>query len=229
MGAESSSLASDLHVITNKMNDSILKRTVTLVAALALLNVLSLSALAQSQKIAVVDMKKAFDSYYKTKQAEAQIKERAAESDKVYKNMIEDYKKANEDYKKLIDSSNDQAVSGEEREKRKKSAETKLLDLQEIEKSVKQYESQARTTIGAMEKRMRDKIVEEIRDVVNRLSASGGYTYVFDNAAVTAYQTPIILFNDGKYDLTDAVVKEINANAPAGALSSNEPKPGDKK
>ena len=208
------------------MNDSILKRTVTLIAALALLNVLSLTAVAQSQKIAVVDMKKAFDSYYKTKQAEAQIKERAAESDKVYKNMIEDYKKANEEYKKLIDSSNDQAVSAEERDKRKKSAETKLLDLQEIEKSVKQYESQARTTIGAMEKRMRDKIVEEIRDVVNRLSASGGYTYVFDNAAVTAYQTPIILFNDGKNDLTDAVVKEINATAPAGALSSNEPKPG---
>ncbi|MGZ8898877.1 MAG: OmpH family outer membrane protein [Limisphaerales bacterium] len=211
------------------MNDSILKRTVTLIAALAVLNVLSFSASAQSQKIGVVDMKKTFDSYYKTKQAEAQIKERAADSDRVYKTMIEDYKKANEDYKKLIDSSNDQAVSSDEREKRKKSAETKLLDLQEIEKSVKQYESQARTTIGAMEKRMRDKIVEEIRDVVNRLSASGGYTYVLDNAAVTAYQTPIILFNDGKNDLTDAVIKEINATAPPGALSSNEPQVGGKK
>jgi outer membrane protein len=205
------------------MNYLILKRSATLIAALAVLNLLSLSSFAQSQKIAVVDMKKAFDSYYKTKQAEAQIKERATESDKVYKNMIEDYKKANQDYKSLIDSSNDQAVSAEERDKRKKSAETKLLDLQEIEKSVKQYESQARTTIGAMEKRMRDKIVEEIREVVNRLSTSGGYTYVFDNAAVTAYQTPIILFNDGKNDLTDAVIKEINATAPAGALSANEP------
>jgi outer membrane protein len=171
----------------------------------------------------VVDMKRAFDSYYKTKQAEAQIKDRATESDKVYKNMLEDYKKANQEYKTLIDSSNDQAVSLEEREKRKKSAEAKLLDLQEIEKSVKQYESQARTTIGAMEKRMRDKIVEEIRAVVDRLSNSGGYSFVFDSAAVTAYQTPILLFNDGKTDLTDAVIKEINATAPAGALSATEP------
>jgi outer membrane protein len=193
-----------------------------LCAALAL-NLLATTTHAQSQRMAVVDMKRAFDSYYKTKQAEAQIKDRATESDKVYKNMIEDYKKANQEYKSLIDSSNDQAVSIEEREKRKKSAETKLLDLQEIEKSVKQYESQARTTIGAMEKRMRDKIVEEIRAVVDRLSNSGGYAFVFDSAAVTAYQTPILLFNDGKADLTDAVIKEINATAPPGALSANEP------
>ncbi|HEX7860247.1 MAG TPA: OmpH family outer membrane protein [Verrucomicrobiae bacterium] len=199
------------------------KRTLVLAAAVALLGVCTTTA--QSQKMAVVDMKRAFDSYYKTKQAEAQIKDEAARSDKVYKGMIEDYKKANQDYKSLIDSSNDQAVSAEEREKRKKSAETKLLDLQEIEKSVKQYESTARQTIGGMEKRMRDKIVEEIREVVNRLSTSGGYTYVFDSAAVTAYQTPIILFSDPRHDLTDNVIKEINATAPAGALSSNEPAP----
>ncbi|HVK58077.1 MAG TPA: OmpH family outer membrane protein [Candidatus Kapabacteria bacterium] len=199
------------------MKNSIVKRSIIL-AALVLLTVVGASA--QSQRIAVVDMKRAFDSYYKTKQAEAQIKERATESDKVYKEMIEEYKKANQDYKTLIDSSNDQAVSAEERDKRKKAAETKMLDLQGIEKNVKQYENQARTTIGAMEKRMRDKIVEEIREVVNRLSTSGGYTYVFDNAAVTAYQTPIILFNDGKNDLTDAVIKEINATAPAGSLTA---------
>ena len=203
------------------------KRIFVLGASVAVLG--SFSASAQTQKIGVVDMKRAFDSYYKTKQAEAQIKDRAAESDKVYKGMIEDYKKANQDYKTLIDSSNDQAVSAEERERRKKSAETKLLELQELEKSVKQYESTARQTIGGMEKRMRDKIVEEIREVVNRLSSSGGYTYIFDSAAVTAYQTPIILFSDPKNDLTETVIKEINATAPAGALSNIDTKGGSEK
>ncbi len=176
-----------------------------------------------SPKFAIVDMKKAFDGYYKTKQAEGQIKDRAADSDKVYKGMIEDYKKANEDYKKLVDQSNDQALSTDERDKRKKSAETKLMELQEIEKSVKQFEAQARTSIGEMEKRMRDKIVGEIRDVVNNMARAGGFTMVFDIAAVTAYQTPIILFNNGEHDLTEAVVKEINAAAPAGALSTTAP------
>lgn len=172
-------------------------------------------------KLATVDMKKAFDSYYKTKQAEGQIKTQAADADKNYKGMVDDYKKANEEYKKLIDQSNDQALASEEREKRKKSAETKLMELQEIEKSVKQFEAQARTSIGELEKRMRDKIVEEIRAVVNNHARNGGYNMVFDTAAVTAYQTPIILFTNGENDLTDAVVKEINANAPPGSLSSS--------
>jgi len=189
--------------------------------SLALLFALGLAASAQAQaKFAVVDMKKAFDSFYKTKQAEAQIKDRAVDSDKVYKGMVDDYKKANDEYRALVNSSNDQAVSSEERDKRKKSAETKLMELQEIEKSVKQFENQARTTIAEMEKRMRDKIVGEIRDVVNSHSKSGGYTMVFDLAAVTGYQTPIILYTSGENDLTDAVLKEINASAPPGSLDS---------
>ena len=179
-------------------------------------------------KIAVVDMKRAFEQYYKTKEAETQIKAQGAEADKVYKGMLEDYKKANQEYKTLLDGSNDQAVSAEEREKRKSGAEKKLLDLQEIEKSVKQYESSARTNIGAMEKRMRDKIVDQIREVVNRMSKNGNYTLVLDVAAVTAYQTPIILYTDGQNDLTDAVVKELNATAPAGSAAV-EPKDAPKK
>jgi len=199
-----------------------MKKLISLLSKGLLASVLaSVMVHAQSgPKFAIVDMKKAFDSYYKTKQAEGQIKDRAADSDKVYKGMIEDYKKANEDYKKLVEQSNDQALASEERDKRKKSAETKLIELQEIEKSVKQFEAQARTSIGEMEKRMRDKIVGEIRDVVNNMARTSGYTLVFDTAAVTAYQTPFILFNNGENDLTDAVIKEINAAAPAAALSN---------
>jgi outer membrane protein len=202
------------------MKNSILKQILLALVATA---VLTVNATAQV-KIAVVDMKKAFELYYKTKQAEAQIKSQGAEADKVFKGMLEDYRKANQEYKTLLDGSNDQAVSVEEREKRKGAMEKKLLDLQEIEKSVKQYESSAKTNIGALEKRMRDKIVEEIREVVNRLSKNGNFTHVFDLAAVTAYQTPIILYTDGQNDLTDTVIKELNATAPPGTLTTGDAK-----
>src|SRR5262245_54729754 len=72
---------------------------------------------AADSKIGLVDLKRVFDGYYKTKQADAQLKERVADSEKVLKGMVDDYQKSQEDYKKLIDSSNDQAVSADEREK----------------------------------------------------------------------------------------------------------------
>ena len=194
------------------------------------LSLATFSAHAQAPaRFATVDMKKVFDSYYKTKQAEGQIKERAAESDKVYKGMIDDYKTLNDDYKKLIDASNDQALSSDEREKRKKSAENKLIEIQTTEKSVKQYEQQARTTIGEMEKRMREKIVGEIRDVVNVKAKSAGFAMVFDLAAQTVYQTPVILYTNGDNDLTDPIIKEMNAAAPPEALSSASTEPKETK
>jgi len=32
-------------------------------------------------------------------------------------------------------------------------------------------------------------------------------------------KTPVVVFTNGENDLTDAVLKELNANAPAGLLS----------
>jgi outer membrane protein len=170
---------------------------------------------AQGARVATVDMNRVFTNYFKTKAAETQLKDQAAEADKSFRSMIDDYKKANEDYRKLVDQSNDQAVASEERERRRKSAESKLMEVQEIEKSVKQFEAQARTSIGELEKRSREKIVAEIREVVNRLGRSGGYSLVVDTSALSGYalQTPIILYSNGENDLTDAVIKEINARA----------------
>src|SRR6478672_6583303 len=101
--------------------------------------IFGLAATAQAQpKIATVDLRKIFEGYYKTKQADAQLRERGTDAEKQYSGMLEDYKKANEDYKKLVESANDQAVASEERDKRKKSAEAKVLELNEIEKTLTQ-------------------------------------------------------------------------------------------
>jgi len=187
-------------------------------AALLLLPALHLADVSAQVRVAVVDMKKVFDGYFKTQQAENQIKDRGAEYDRVYKGMVEEYQKANTDYRKLVDESNDQAISAEERAKRKAEAEKKLADLQEIEKGAKQYQNSARTTIGEMEKRMRENIVKEIRDLVTAKGKSGGYQLIMDSAAQTVYQTPFLLYTDGQNDLTDQLVKELNATAPPGTV-----------
>lgn len=187
---------------------------------LALALLLTTASTQAQLRIATVDMKKIFDSYYKTKQAEGQIKDRATDSDKVYKGMVDDYQKANDEYRKLVESSNDQAVSADEREKRKKNAEAKLNDIQEIEKQVKQFQAQARTTLGEMERRMRENIVKEIRDQVNGKARSSGFQLVLDSSATTPYQTPIVLYASGQPDLTEEILKELNETAPPGSLDA---------
>lgn len=168
--------------------------------------------------IAVVDLKKVFDGYWKTKQADLNLKERAGELDKKRKDMITDHQKAETEYKKLIESATDSAVSVEEREKRKKSAEIKLRELQEIEQSIGQFDRSARTQLGEQQRNMRDKIVVEIREVVNKKARTAGYAAVMDSAAESAVGTPIVLFNASLPDLTEEIIAQLNATAPAGAL-----------
>jgi outer membrane protein len=175
--------------------------------------------------IAVVDLKKVFDGYWKTKQADLNLKERAGELDKKRKDMIADLQKAEAEYKKLIESASDSAVSLEERDKRKKSAETKLRELQEIEQSIGQFDRSARTQLGEQQRNMRDKIVMEIRDLVNKKARSVGYAAVLDSAAESAVGTPVVLFNASLPDLTEEIISQLNATAPAGALVTPAPAP----
>ncbi len=177
---------------------------------------------AAETKIGQVDLKKIFEGYYKTKIADTQLKERATDSEKVLKGMMEDYQKAGEDYKKTIDSANDQAVSADERDKRKKNAETKLLEIQEIERSVKQFRTQTQTTLDEQKRRMREEILKTIREVIETKAKKAGYTLVFDTASESINQTQVILYNSGNNDFTDEVLAEINKDAPADLPKASE-------
>ena len=188
-----------------------------LLPALLLAGLLSSTALAQNN-IGTIDLRKVFDGYWKTKQADAVLKERAADMDKEYKNMGDDLKKGDDDYKQILASSNDQAVSAEERDKRKKAAESKLKYLTEQKQTILQFERQAQTTIGEQRRRMRDNILGEIRTVVNAKSKTAGFALVLDTAAESLNNTPSVLFSSGSHDITDDVLKQLNASAPPDVL-----------
>jgi Skp family chaperone for outer membrane proteins len=193
------------------------------VPALLLISFLGVSARAQG-RLATIDLRKVFDGYWKTKQADAALKERAADIEKEHKNMIEDWKKAKEDYQALLTEANNQTLSLEERETRKKSAEAKFKQIRDSEEQITQYERQARTTLDEQRKRMRDSIVEEIRTTVTGKAKAAGYALVIDTMADSANNTPVVLYSNNENDMTQVVLSQLNAGAPADALKTEEKK-----
>jgi len=180
---------------------------------------------AAEQKIATIDLRKVFDGYWRTKQADANLKEQAADLEKERQVMMDQFQKAEARYKKLLDSANDQALSATERDKRKKDAENELLGLRDMESRIKQFDTTSRTTLGEKQRRMRDNILQEIRDTVKARVKSTGHTLVVDSAAETVNGTPIVLFNGGADDITDNVLSQLNINAPATPPAKTEPAP----
>lgn len=206
----------------DSMNSNVMKRLAGIAAAL----MFAVAAQAQS-KVAVVDLKKVFDGYWRTKQADTQLKERAGDLEKARNGMVEDYKKANEDFKKMLDGLNDPAASAEEKDKRKKDAEKKQLEVRELEQSIRTFDENSRKTIVEMQKRMRESVLRDIRGVVEEKAKVAGYQAVLDTAAESINQTPVVVYTSllgGSDDLSDGVLKALNANAPADAVKKDEEK-----
>ncbi len=191
--------------------------------ALLFCGLLTSSALAQG-RIATVDLRKIFDNYWRTKQADAVLKDQAAGMDKEHKGFVDDWTKAKEDYQKLLTSANDQAISAEERDRRKTAAEKKLVDIKELEQTIAQYERTATTTINEKKMRMRSNILTEIRTVINAKAKSVGYALVLDTAAETKDATPIVVYANNENDLTDTVLTQLNANAPVDLPKDSDTK-----
>jgi outer membrane protein len=175
---------------------------------------ISLASYGQS-KIALVDLRKVFDDYYKTKAADATLKDRAGDLDKERKALVDQGQKLTDDYKKALDGANDQAVASEERDKRKKTAESKLLEIKELEQNLAQFDRQSRTTLEEQQRRMRENILGEIKNVITMKAKTGNYTLVIDTAAETINKTPVVMFTNGENDITTAVLAQLNLTAPS--------------
>ena len=178
----------------------------TILTAL-LLAVLSVPALAQS-KIASVDMEKLFKGYWKTKQAEAALNKRVADLQKEIKDMADGLDKAQADYSRLLDQASDQALSTEERAKRKQAANDKLKDINNSKAAIDQFNRQAQSQVMDQRQRMTANLVSEIQKAVGDKARTDGYTLVVNSAVTEA-----VVYSSGD-DLTDAVLKQLNVNAP---------------
>ena len=200
-------------------------------AAVVCAGLLTASAHAQT-KVAFIDLQKVFDNYWKTKQASANIKVEASDVEKELKGKVDDFKKAKDAYKKLLDSAADPAISNDERDKRKKDSEAKLVDLKAMEQELQQFDQQAKSSLSAKRQRMRDGIVAEIRDRINTKARSSAFNLVLDSTGISSStQSPIVLFSGGSVDITDEILGQLNLSAPANlpGAADTTPKPGDKK
>ena len=178
-----------------------------LIVAAALFAVAA-SASAQS-KFDSVDMKKIFNGYYKTKMAQAAMDKERTELTKEIKDMSDALTKARADYKLMLDQANDQAISADERDKRKASAGEKAKDVNSRQIAIEQYSRQAEAQLNDKSQRMISNLVGEIQKAVADKAKAGGYTMVVNSANNEAF-----VYVATETDLSTAVLDQLNAGAP---------------
>jgi outer membrane protein len=178
------------------------------------------------QKIATVNLQKVFEKYYKTVRSTAALKQEAAEMQKERKDMVDAEQKQEAEWQKLIDKAEDQAVSAEERAKSKTAAAEKLREVKNSGQNIQEYDRASSARLREKERQRRDDIVKEIRAVLDADAKGVGYTLVLDVSGESANLAPIVLYSAGANDMTESLIKELNAGAPPAPADDKEAKGG---
>ena len=179
----------------------------------------------ESVKIATVDLLKAFDSYWKTKLSNDQLKERGADFDKARVGMIDDLDLLREEYTRLNVSAQDPANSDETRSGDLKKAQEKLTEYKRLEQQIIEFNKNAQKTLGDQTQRLRKGRLGEIQEVISVKAKELGYDLVIDSSQdVLLPRTPTVLYTNGKHDITTVIIDILNEDA-VGKYKPAEPAP----
>ena len=168
------------------------------------------SASAQSLRIGTVDMKKIFDSYYKTKDAESKINEARNAAKKELEDRMDIAKKALDEVKKLDDEIAKPELSKEAKEQKSKVRSDKAVELQNMDREIREFQASREKQLQEQSVRMRAGIVDDINKVVADRVKAENYDLVFDKSGPSLNGVPIVLFSRDSYDFTTEVVTALN-------------------
>ena len=187
-----------------------MKNTLVLSCLAALLAFGSATASAQNIKIGTVDMKRVFESYYKTKDAESKINEKRNAAKKELEDRMDVAKKALEEVKKLDEDLQRPELSASAKAEKSRIRQEKAADLQNMDREIREFQQSQEKQLNELSVRMRAGIVEEINKVVEARVKAENYDIVFDKSGPSLNGVPIVLYSRENFDFTSDVVSALN-------------------
>ena len=162
-------------------------------AAIAILFLCLSCAQAGDMKIAILDMERIFQDYYKTKIQDANLK-RQAEIFKDYSDKLtESLQKLQDEFKNLRDAAQNIVLSDVERENRRLAAVDKNRQVTAKEAELRQYNRDKQRQLREDFEKMRLDIIEEIKRTVKERCALEGYSLVLDKSGMTLNTSPAVM------------------------------------
>jgi outer membrane protein len=169
-------------------------------------------------KIAVIDLSKAFDSYYKTKADNATLQDKKAGYQKEIQSYVDDYERMDQEAQELDKAANDPTLSAQARQDKAAALNTKKQDLVNLGNKIKETQTERSHELEEELLRQHKEIVDEISKVIEGYAAPQGYDLVIDKSSISAGSgVSIFLYNSSKLiDITSDIVTLLNKTAPAG-------------
>ena len=169
-------------------------------------------------KIGRVDMNEVFNSYYKTKEAEAKLNEARDKYKKEMDDRIANLKRVMSEIETLNGGIDRPELSKEAKAEKTKERDEKVSKARDLDRDISEFRTARERQLQDQFARARKDIIEDIMKVVNDKVKSGGYDFVFDKAGMSLGQVPVVLYSRDDMDLTRSVTDALNKNASSSSL-----------
>ena len=189
-----------------------MKSYIALPLILASLAFGTVSASAQVTKIGTVDMKKVFENYYKTKDAEARINEARNAAKKEMDDRMDVYNKGVNEVKKMNEEIESPALGKEAKETKSKARDEKVGELNTMQREINEFRQTREKQLQEQSVRMRGGIVDEINKIVEAKVKSENFDLVVDKSGPSLNGVPVVLYSRDAFEFTDEVIKQLNKN-----------------
>ncbi len=167
-----------------------------------------------SFKIGIVDMKRVFSEYYKTKDAEKLVnegkesaKKQIDERQAKYKDLITRWQES----QRLI---NDPAISNDLRAQKRRDAEEISSEAKSLERETAELKERRERQLQEQVNRARKGILDEIKVLVEKKAKDANYDLVFDKSGMGVNAVPFLLFSKDAVDFSQEIINELNKDAP---------------
>lgn len=179
-------------------------------------------------KIATVDMQELFKQYYRTNEAQKEVNIERAHIQKDNNERLARIRELETNLGNLKKQIDDPSVNDSKKPALAKDWNMQQQDGIALERERREFiERRNRALNENMVQRMK-VILEEIRKLVEERAKSDDYDYVFDKSGLSTSQVPFLLYHKDATDITAALLKDLNKNAPADSAPAEKEAPAPK-
>jgi outer membrane protein len=174
-------------------------------------------------RVVTVNVDQVFSEYQQTKLADQELQRRIetfrqeqAESVALYQQMQQEFNQFREEGAKVGLS------EAERRTLAEKAAET-INRLRTMEQELQQAQQNFQRDVEEQGRRLRQRIVDEIRARIEVLSKERGWLIVMDASASGANGVPVVLYAAVESDVTREVIQSLNSTPAAAPATAPAP------
>lgn len=180
-----------------------MKKTIAAIAT-----TLILSAVAHAQTILTVDLAEIYSNYYRAQEAQEKFNSNFETAQQEIRRMVEEGRGMTEQFQQLQAKAKNPALTESARQQAGGEAESLLGQIRRKEEELNAFRQQTEQSLSQRRQNIIELHFNEIKDVVTTIAKDRSADLVINTSG------PGVVYHSDTLDVTQDVIKVLNANAP---------------